>query len=105
MATVPGSQTPAYAGDGGAFVGGLIAGHVVGKIVRNQERQTQALEQQAQPTVVYQQAPPPPAPAAPAASGTQSVEDRLRTLDQLASQGAITQEEYQQRRQAILDSI
>ena len=102
LAMTVGSRTPAYA-DG--FIGGLIAGHVVTNIVGNQRRQTAALEQQAsqQPTVVYQQAPPPPAPAA--ASGTRSVEDRLQTLDELASKGVISQDEYQQRRQAILDSI
>ncbi|SBT89390.1 Short C-terminal domain-containing protein [Streptomyces sp. DI166] len=48
----------------------------------------------------------PAAPAAvPAAAGAQSVEARLQTLDQLRASGAITDEEYRDRRGKILDSL
>jgi hypothetical protein len=43
-----------------------------------------------------------PAPAAPAA---QDVASRLQTLDQLRAAGAITDEEYRDRRTKILDSL
>ncbi len=84
-----------HAGRGGAFVGGLVAGHVLTNMARRSERQTQAAEYQA-----YSQ---PPAPAAP--SYRSSVQDRLDTLDRLAANGTITNQEYRQRRQAIIDGI
>jgi len=46
------------------------------------------------------------APAAPAApSGAQDVASRLSTLDQLRGQGVISDQEYQERRARILDSL
>lgn len=48
---------------------------------------------------------PRPASAAQPASATASVESRLNQLDTLAANGYITKQEYQQRRQAILDGI
>ena len=45
--------------------------------------------------------PPPPPPR----SSTSSVEARLRELDALAANGYITHDEYEQRRQAILNGI
>jgi hypothetical protein len=47
----------------------------------------------------------PAAPAGAAAGGPQDVATRLATLDQLKAAGAITNEEYQDRRAAILASI
>ena len=92
----------APAGEGGAFVGGLIGGHVLTKAMDNSERRTRAAEQQAaqsrQPQVVYQQAPP-------SSSGKKSVEQRLEELDSLAAKGYISQSEYKARRQEILDSL
>jgi len=91
-------------GKGGAFVGGLIGGHILTNMHNQSERRTRAQEQMAaqQRTVVTQQ----PA-AAPASSGTssRSIEDKLQTLDKLAAEGYITKEEYKRRRQAILDSM
>jgi len=84
-----------HAGSGGAFVGGLIGGHVLTNMARRSERRTQAAEYQA-----YSQS---PASAAP--SYRSSVEDRLDTLDRLAANGMITNQEYRQRRQAIIDGI
>lgn len=45
------------------------------------------------------------APAAQPVSSTASVESRLNELDTLAANGYITKQEYQQRRQAILDGL
>ncbi len=91
-----------HAGKGGAFVGGLIGGHVLTNMANRDERRTRAAEHQA----YSRPAPAPaPAPAAAAPSPQSSVESRLDTLDRLAANGTITKEEYQQRRKAILDGI
>ena len=91
----------ARAGSGGAFIGGMIAGHVVGGFVRRDRARTAAVvhKSYAQPApVVQHQAAPPPSPA-------KSVEQRLGELDDLAQKGYITKDEYQTRRKAILDGI
>lgn len=52
--------------------------------------------------------PPVPEPAivpVPVQKATESVEDRLNTLDKLAANGYITKQEYDTRRQAIIDSL
>ena len=92
----------AHAGKGGAFVGGMIGGHILTRAMDNDARRTRAAEYQAynsQPRVVYQQAPP------QASSGGRSAEQRLNELDSLAAKGYISQSEYQARRQGILDSL
>ncbi len=90
-----------HAGKGGAFVGGLIGGHILTNMANQSERRTRAAEHQA-----YRQQPAPaPAPAAAAPSSQPSVQDRLDTLDKLAANGMISKEEYQRRRQAIIDGI
>ena len=92
----------ALASEGGAFVGGLIGGHVLTRVMDNSERRTRAAEHQAyqsqQPQVVYQQAPA-------SGSGGKSVEQRLEELDSLAAKGYISQSEYKARRKEILDSL
>ena len=99
-------SAPARAG--GNFIGGLVAGHVVGGFVRRDKQRTQAEMYQAykpqQPT--YQQAAP-QAQAAPAPSAPphESVEQRINKLENLAAKGFISKEEYKIRRKAILDSI
>ncbi|MEZ5864601.1 MAG: hypothetical protein R3D25_11255 [Geminicoccaceae bacterium] len=52
--------------------------------------------------------PPAAAPAAapaPAASSASGIEQKLNTLDQLAAQGYITKDEYNARRQALLNQL
>lgn len=88
--------TPADAGEGGAFVGGLVAGHIVTNAANRSERRTRAAEHQA-----YQQQ----QQQAPAEKAEPTVEERLATLDKLAANGMITKEEYDRRRQAILDDL
>ena len=99
-----GISPEARGGEGGAFVGGLLGGHILTNMQNRSERRTRAQEQMAaQPRTVVTQQPA----AAPASSGTssRSVEDKLETLDKLAAGGYITKEEYKKRRQAILDSM
>lgn len=53
---------------------------------------------------------PPPAAApaaapAPAADSASSIEQKLNTLDQLAAKGYITKDEYNARRQALLNQL
>jgi hypothetical protein len=55
--------------------------------------------QQQQQQVQQQQTP------SPAATATESIEDRLRTLDKLAAEGYITKQEYEARKKSILDSL
>ena len=103
--TSAGITTEALAGDAGAFVGGMIGGHLLTNMANRDERRTRAQEQMAsQPRTVYVQQQPAAAPAS-SASSTQSVEQKLQTLDRLAAGGYITKAEYKRRRQAILDSM
>jgi hypothetical protein len=110
---VPGTiiiPAPTAAHDAGvAFLGGLIGGHILTNMARRSEEQTQALQTMAyeQPPTVVQAAPAPqPAPAAASASSSApSIEQKLNTLDQLAAQGYITKQEYQARRQALLNTL
>ena len=103
-ALIPISQ-PARA-NGGHFVGGLVAGHVITNMASRSERRTQAAEYQAysQPATTTQQAPASQTAAQPQSSSP-SAKERLSTLDQLAAGGYISKEEYQRRRQAIIDSL
>jgi hypothetical protein len=94
-----GFETEARAHDGAAFLGGMVAAHVIGGAVRRSERRTEAAEYQAysQPRSVQQAAP------APAAKPT--TQQRLDQLDKLAAGGYITPEEYKAKKKAILDSL
>jgi hypothetical protein len=96
-----GFETDARAHDGAAFLGGMVAAHVIGGAVRRSERRTEAAEYQAysQPRSV-QQAAPAPAPAA-----KQTAKQKLDELDKLAAGGYITPEEYKAKKKAILDSM
>ncbi len=86
-----------HAGKTGAFIGGLIGGHVLTNMANRSERRTRATEYNA-----YSRQPA----AAPQPQGSAtSVEAKLDTLDDLAAKGYISKEEYERRRQAILDSL
>ena len=99
---IPGIQNEVQAGEGAAFVGGMIGGHVLTKIVDNQERQTESMERQERRSQQSQASAPVQTQAAPP---QQTVEQRLQKLDDLAQKGYITPEEYKTRRKAILDSM
>jgi len=105
---MPGLQTEARADKGAAFLGGMVAGHIVGGAVRRSKIQTAAAVQAAnQPKTqtVYVQQPATTTSAQPAPAAKPSTEDRLKQLDKLASGGYITPEEYKAKKKAILDSM
>ncbi|MDJ0847708.1 MAG: SHOCT domain-containing protein [Myxococcota bacterium] len=93
---VVGGPATALAGKGGAFAGGLIAGHVLTNMSNRQERQTRAMEYQAYRGSAASQG---------TSSSARSTEQRLAELDKLAAGGYITKDEYRRRRQAILDGL
>jgi hypothetical protein len=86
----------ARAGNGAAFLGGMITSHVVGGFVRRDRARTQAEMDR-----TYAQPAPAPRPA-PAAAKTS--EQKLNELDDLARKGYVTKDEYKARRKDILDS-
>ena len=96
IAAVLGVGRDAQAGGGGAFVGGMLAGHLVTGAVNRDKERTQAAEYSAyhQPTTQYTQQPT-----------TKTTEQKLGELDTLAAKGYITQSEYQSRKKAILDQM
>jgi hypothetical protein len=107
-AIMTGLPTEARAGEGAAFLGGMVAGHIVGGAVRRSKIRTAAAVQAAnQPKTqtVYVQQPAPTTSAQPAPAAKPSIEDRLKELDKLAAGGYITPEEYKAKKKAILDSI
>ena len=101
LAGAASTSGPARAGSGAAFLGGMVAGHVVGGFVRRDRAKTAAAVNQSysQPTTVVVHE------AAPAPKASKTVEQRLDDLDDLAKKGVITKDEYTARRKAILDSI
>ena len=105
LTIVPGFKSEARAGKGAAFLGGMVAGHIVTGAVDRSKRRTEAAEYQAysQPRTV-QQAAPAPAPA-PAPAAKPSAQQRLDQLNKLAAGGYITPEEYKAKKKAILDSM
>jgi hypothetical protein len=96
----PGFKTEARANDGAAFLGGMVAAHVIGGAVRRSERRTEAAEYQA-----YSQQPRSVQQAAPAPAAKQTAKQKLDELDKLAAGGYITPEEYKAKKKAILDSM
>jgi hypothetical protein len=105
---MPGLPTQARAGEGAAFLGGMVAGHIVGGAVRRSKIRTAAAVQAAnQPKTqtVYVQQPATTTAAHTATASKPSTEDRLKELDKLAAGGYITPEEYKAKKKAILDSI
>ena len=90
---------------GTAFLGGMVAGHIITGVVDRSKRRTRAEEHQAysQPRPV-QQAAPAPAPA-PAPAAKPTAQQRLDQLNKLAAGGYITPEEYKAKKKAILDSM
>ena len=102
---MPGFVPKVHSHDGAAFLGGMVAGHVVGGMVRRSRIRTAAEVHQAygQPRSV-QQAAPAPAPA-PAPAAKPTAKQRLDQLNKLAAGGYITPQEYKAKKKAILDSM
>jgi hypothetical protein len=86
------------------LVGGLVGGAGLTALYYSSREHTQ--EQQPRTEVVQQPVyVTPAAPAAPAVPSATTIEDKLNVLDQLAAKGYITQEQYQARRQALLNQL
>ena len=73
------------------LIGGLVGGYAAKSLLDAHNRE----EQEARPA-------PAPASAGPSAA---SIEDKLNTLDRLAAGGYITKDEYNARRQALLNEL
>jgi hypothetical protein len=103
LTVMPGFVPKVHSHDGAAFLGGMVAGHVLGGFVRRDRMRTAAEVHQAydQPRTVYQSAPAP----APAPAAKPTVKQRLQELDKLAAGGYITPQEYKAKKKAILDSL
>ena len=93
---------PVYADDAGAFLGGMITTRVLGNMRQRTEAEQQqaAAAQQQAANSSYSSVPQ----AAPAPQ-QKSVEQRMKELDDLAAKGYISKEEYQAKKQAIINSI
>ena len=101
---MPGFVPKVHSHDGAAFLGGMVAGHVVGGMVRRSRIRTAAAVEMANQPRTVQQAAPAPAPA-PAPAAKQTAQQRIQELDKLAAGGYITPEEYKAKKKAILDSL
>ena len=105
---MPGLPTQVQAGEGAAFLGGMVAGHIVGGAVRRSKIRTAAAVKEAnepKTQTVYVQQPATTSSAHSASAAKPTVESRLKELDKLAAGGYITPEEYKAKKKAILDSI
>ena len=94
------------------LVGGLVGGAGLSALYFHSREQSQAPRQSSEaPTYVVPATPAyvtpvvPVTPAAPAAPSAATVEHDLNVLDDLAAKGYITKQEYQARRQALLDQL
>lgn len=97
--------------DGAAFLGGMMAGHVLSRFGELERRRNEELGEIARggsgggygdgyggEYSSRQPAPPPQAPS-------MTPEQKLNQLDKLAAGGYITPAEYKERRQAILNTL
>jgi hypothetical protein len=105
---MPGFVPKVYSHDGAAFLGGMVAGHIIGGAVRRDRIRTAAAVQAAnQPKTqtVYVQQPATTSSAQTAPAAKPTAQQRLDQLDKLAAGGYITPEEYKAKKKAILDSM
>jgi len=105
---VPGFKIEARADKGAAFLGGMVAGHIIGGAVRRDKIRTAAAVQEAnQPKTqtVYVQQPATTSSAQTAPAAKPTAQQRLDQLNKLAAGGYITPEEYKAKKKAILDSM
>ena len=84
------------------LVGGLVGGYALSGLMHQSERPRETVVQQ---PVYAAPAPAYVAPAAPAAPTASSIEHQLNVLDDLAAKGYISKDEYQARRQALLNQL
>jgi len=95
--------------DGAAFLGGMMAGHVLSRFGELERRRNEELGAIARggygggsrDGYGYRRPAPAPAPQAP----SMTPEQKLNQLDKLAAGGYITPQQYKERRQAILNTL
>ena len=104
LSWAPEIQKEARAGEGAAFVGGMVAGHVVGGFVRRDKMRTAAAVHDSYGTprreTVYVQG-----STTSSGTGNSSTEARLKQLDKLAAGGYITPEEYKAKKKEIINDL
>ena len=99
------SPTRAHNDWGLPLVGGLVGGYGLSYLM-NREREPRREYVQPAPTYVVPAAPAAAPAAAPSVTSTAaSIEHQLNVLDDLAAKGYITKDEYQSRRQALLNQL
>jgi hypothetical protein len=84
------------------LVGGALGGFALGSIVDSMQNRSRPQTTYVEPAYV---APVPEYVPVAAPRNTSSIEARLRQLDQLAAGGYISKQEYDARRQAILNGL
>ena len=99
-ATVPGPARAHHNDWAAPLVGGALGGYALGTLVANSRQRTEN---------VYEPAPAPayygPAPTYAPVPSSSTIEAQLNQLDKLAAAGYITPQEYQTRRNAILNEL
>ena len=100
---MPGFVPKVHSHDGAAFLGGMVAGHVLGGFVRRDRMRTAAEVDRPINRARSNRPPRPLRPLRPAAKPT--AQQRIQELDKLAAGGYITPQEYKAKKKAILDSL
>jgi hypothetical protein len=83
------------------LVGGLAGGYALSSLMHERERPRETVVTEP----VYAAPAAYVAPAVPATPTASSIEHQLNVLDDLAAKGYITKDEYQTRRQALLNQL
>jgi hypothetical protein len=99
------SPTRAHNDWGLPLVGGLAGGYGLSYLMNRDKEQKQSAPTYAAPAYVAPAYAMPAAPPPSAASTAASIEHQLNVLDDLAAKGYITKDEYQSRRQALLNQL
>ena len=82
------------------LVGGALGGYALGTLVANSRQRTEQIYEPAPAPVYYA-----PAPTYAPVPSSSTIEAQLNQLDKLAAAGYITPQEYQARRNAILNEL
>ena len=101
VGTVVAAPARAHHNDWAAqLVGGALGGYALGTLVANSRKRNESIYEPAPAPVYYA-----PAPTYAPTPSAASIETQLNQLDKLAAAGYITPQEYQARRNAILNQL
>ena len=101
VGTVVAAPARAHHNDWAApLVGGALGGYALWTVMPNSRQRTESIYEPAPAPVYYA-----PAPAYAPTPSAASIETQLNQLDKLAAGGYITPQEYQARRNAILNQL